>query len=876
MIKLTQKTILMTAICALGINVNAQPWMNDVTDPEPSFFEIQDAFYSYWKDRPIEKGKGYKQFKRWEWYWESRVYADGSFPESSANWDAWKDYRRSQASASTKNASSANWSFEGPSTTPGGYNGLGRLNCMAFHPTDANTFWVGSPSGGLWKTTDAGSTWTTNTDDLPVLGVSDIAIDPNNPSTMYIATGDGDPGSLSALNGTAAGDTKSVGVLKSTDGGATWNTTGLNWSVTDSKLIRRLVMNPGYPLELMAATSDGIWLTVNGGDTWSQAQTGYFMDLEFKPNNSDTAYAASYEQGGNSQIYRTIDYGQNWTSVATLTDASRINLAVTPAWPNLVDALATNASGGLRGLWYSNTSGASFTEYFTGTNSNNLLHSSYNGSGSDGQGHYDLAYAINPVDFNEIWIGGVNAWNSTNGGSSWNLKSMWTDHPVDNPNGVPEVHADKHFIAFHPLQPNTMFECNDGGLYKTTDGGATWTDLSNGLQISQLYRIGVSQSTSDLVMCGLQDNGSRQLSNNAWYERTGGDGMECIIDYSDDNVQYGTYINGVIYRTTNFWSNSTTISDNIPGNSANEGSGAWVTPYAIDPVTPSTLYVGYNQVYKTTDMGDTWTSISQVLPGLLRSLVVAPSNPNYIYAANFDNVYRTTDGGLNWFTLSPTSANPNAKISYLSVSETDPMSIVLTKSGYVSGDKVWASSDGGVNWVNQSGSLPNVSVNCIVRENVTAGIGAYVGTDLGVFYTDLNLGDWVPYQLGLPNVVTTELEISYNDNKLWAATYGRGLWKSDLYSDPTNVSDQLVSKDELMVYPNPNGGIFNIELPEGDTWEIVVYNLVGEIVKGLVSNGGQNVSVDITGHASGIYNVQAIRNNVVLTKKVVLQQSQGN
>ena len=665
----------------------SQPWMENVTSDKPTFQEIQTAFNEYWKDRPIEKGKGYKPFKRWEWYWESRLLPNGEFPSPSITWDEFhKYYSQRNQNEQRSTQSTANWTSSGPSTSAGGYSGLGRINCMAFHPTDPNTFWVGTPAGGLWKTTNGGINWTTSTDNLPVLGVSDIAVHPTNPNILYIATGDGDFGSLSSLTGGAEGDTKSVGVLKSTDGGVTWSTTGLNWSVTTPTLIRRLLINPSNPQVLIAASSDGIRRTSDGGATWSNTQSGYFMDLEYKPGDPTIVYASTYNINGNAKIYRSTDSGSTWNLISTLADVVRINLAVTPNAPSLVDALCANTSFGLAGLWYSSNSGASFSQYFIGNDTYNLLHGSYNASGAGGQGHYDLAYAINPNNYNDIWLGGINTWNSTNGGSNWFIKNFWANTTIQNPNNVPVVHADKHFIAFHPLVPGTMFECNDGGLYKTTNNGSTWTDLTNGMQISQMYRIGVSQSQqSQGLICGLQDNGTK-LNTNSWQDLpTGGDGMECILDGSTNtayaSIQYGTFSRLDSSTITN-------ISSNIPFLASEQGnsSRAWVTPLIMSPTNTSTLYAGYKRVYKTTNKGDTWTAISGVLDSNnenIRFMAIAPSNPNTIYAATLTKLYATTNGGTSWSQISTLTITDNyANISNIAIDPSNPEKVFITVSGY--------------------------------------------------------------------------------------------------------------------------------------------------------------------------------------------------
>ena len=854
----------------------SQPWMNKVTSEKPTFKEIQTAFYDYWKDKPNEKGQGCKPFKRWEWFTESRLLPNGDFPSSSITWDEFHKYYSKQNIEKHSNIensalSNANWTFKGPSTTPGGYNGLGRINCIAFHPTNPNIFWVGTPAGGLWKTITGGVSWTTNTDNLPVLGISDIAVNPTNANIMYVATGDGEAAlSLTSIGAFTAGDTKSIGILKSIDGGNTWNTTGMNWNVTSQKLIRRLIINPSNPQILIAASSDGIWRTTDGGNNWTPVQTGYFMDLEYKPGDPTIVYATTYNNSGNAQIYRSINSGATWSLITTLPNVTRINLAVSADSPTLVDALCANISSGslgsgLSGLWYSLNSGASFTQYFTGTNSNNLLHCSNNAGGAGGQGNYDLAYTINPTNSSDIWLGGINTWNSTDGGANWSLKTYAHPNGINgcglNP-GVPTVHADQHFLAFHPLAPGTMFVCNDGGLYKTTNNGASWTDLSNGLQISQIYRIGASQTVNNNIICGLQDNGSREIFNNNWYEQTGGDGMECIIDYSNASTEYASYANGVIYRTNDFWANQSTISANIPGG---QPTGAWITPFVIHPSNPNILFAGYDKLYKSINQGNSWVAISPVLDvNLLYSIAVSPSNTNTIYAASQGFLYKTINGGLNWTSIS--LGISNAKISYITVDPTNSQKVYLTLSGYSSGNKVFMSTDGGVSWINYSGTLPNVPVNCIVYQN-GSNEGLYIGTDLGVFYTDGTMSDWIPYQTGLPNVIVTELEISYNNNKLWAATFGRGLWNTNLYV-PLSVSEQEIY-NQIIVSPNPNNGLFSINMPLGKTYSLIVYDIQGKKIYEEKSINTEQKSIDLTKNSSGIYLLNFTIDGKSFNKKII-------
>jgi photosystem II stability/assembly factor-like uncharacterized protein len=860
----------------------AQSWMANIQSDNPTFQEMRDAFSDYWRGKPIVKGQGFKQFKRWEWYWESRLLPNGQFPKSSVTWDEHQRYRESHRNVADKRAesimSSANWTNAGPSTSPGGYYGIGRINCMAFHPTDANTFWVGTPAGGLWKTVDAGSTWSTSTDNLPVLGVSDIAIDPTNPDIMYIATGDGDMGSLNGgMIAGADGDTKSIGVLKSTNGGTTWSATGLNWNVAAAKLMRRLRISPTNPKVLLAAASDGVWRTTNGGETWANVQAGYFMDMEFKPGDDSIVYAST---AGTSEIYRSTDNGASWSSVATLPGVIRVDLAVSAARPELVDALCVNTSRGLAGLWTSTNSGASFTQYLVGSESKNMLNVRGDATGVGGQGHYDLAHAINPDNEKDIWIGGINVWSSMDGGSNWTLKSAWADSAsakgasgVGHPDSVAVVHADCHWLAFHPLQRGTVFACNDGGIYRTTDNGARWTDITNGLAISQMYRIGAAQTVAANVVCGLQDCATKELENSVWSERTGGDGMECLIDYSNNRIIYTSVQNGSINRINKDKDTIVEISVNIPGGQEDSTSpeGAWVTPFVIDPVNPKVLFAGYDKLYKTTDQGDSWSAVSPELTSkLLRYIAVAPSDPNTIYVATHDTIAQTTDGGATWSYVS--LGNPDLKgfISYIAVDPTNAQRVYVTLSGYSPGNKVFMSPDGGTTWANYSGTLPNVPANCIVYQK-GSNEGLYIGTDVGVFYRDATMSDWVPYQDGLPVVVVTELEISYFNNKLWAGTFGRGLWSSDLYSSTVGVESQNID-DDVYVFPNPNTGLFTVQVPEGMQYDIVVFNVLGEQVYEERDVDASQKTIELCDVTSGMYLVRLSIANTTITKNVVVNE----
>jgi len=726
--------------------------MDAVPDEDrDNFYAVQQAFNNYWEshDRK-EKGKGWKAFKRWEWYWEQRVSPSGEFPRAMHLYDEYKKVVERRGSLDPANSSAANWTELGPSTSPGGYAGLGRLNCVRVNPANPTEIWVGSGGGGLWKSTDSGLTWATTTDELPTLGVTDIAFDPIDPTIMYIATGDGD-----------AGDTYSIGVLKSTDAGATWQTTGLTWITSSSTLLNRLLIRPDDPNTLIAAGS-GIHKSTDGGVSWVQTSSSRIFDLEFKPGNPNILYAS----GNLSNGLRSTDGGSTWTGMANgfPTAGRRIALGVTIANPEYVYALVSSASSGFYGVYRSTDGGDSWT---LRSNSPNLLGWNFDGSDGGGQGWYDLAIAVSPVNAEEIYTGGVNVWKSTNGGASlsWTISTMWYNYP-----GIENIHADQHDLYFVP-GTTTLYGGNDGGIYRTTDGGEDWVWIGTGLKITQFYRLGVSQTDADRVLAGAQDNGTKLVNNAVWSDHIGGDGMESLIDYSNELTMYATLYYGDLFRTTNGGVSWQDANGNITE------SGGWITPYVIDPEDPATLYGGYSHIWKTTNKGVTWSIISNIAVGSCSILEVAPSKSDMLYGGTGSTIYRTTDGGAtNWIAITrPAGAGT---ITDLAIHQNDPDHIWVTSSGFTAGQKVYESFDAGATWTNISTTLPNVPVNCIVYQNNTAD-RIYVGTDIGVWYRDLTSPDWVEYNEGLANVEVTELEMQYSTNKLRAATYGRGIWESD-------------------------------------------------------------------------------------------------
>ncbi len=819
----------------------AQEWMKNLPqNKETNFYDVQKAFNEYWNNKnfsPYEtknKADGeYQQFKRWEKFMEPRVYPSGKF-NSLALWDEYHKFA-SEEKKTTHEKSINNWTPLGPLAIPGNGGGMGRINVVEVDPFNSNTLWIGSPNGGLWKTTNGGTSWTSNTDLLPNISIADIAIDHQNTNNMYIATGDGYAYEAGGIVGSFQpfwGGTYSAGVLKSTDGGATWNATGLTYSQMQNNVVQRILVSPVNSQLLLAAARDGLWRSTDAGATWTNVLMGHVFDIEFNTINAAKVYASKSDD-----IYVSSNSGLTWTpaNVGYSNSPERVSIAVTPADPTVIYVLTSNGE-----LYRSANGGSSFP---------------YVGMADAGYGYYNTIINVSQLDANTVYTSGVDVSKSIDGGQSFTTTSDYTAWPASNYD-----HADGHDVKVNPHGNDTVYNCNDGGVFRTTDGGISWTDISSNISIAQFYRLSCSQTNPNIVYCGQQDNGSVKYNGTYWEMKMWADGMEQLVDFADSNKVFSCSQYGSINMSTDGGATYFDVSPDM--------NGDWITPIIIDPNNNQNYYTAYNYVYKSTDGGYSFNPISTDLLGSpLNVLAIAPSNSNYLYTGDYFNLFRTTNGGTSWTSITAGLPVSNAAITYIGVSNTNPQKIWVTLSGYTAGNKVFKSVNGGTTWTNDSGTLSNVPVDCIVYVN-NSNDGLYIGTDFGVFYKDNTLTDWVPFDNGLPNVIVDELEIQYNTMKLRAATYGRGLWESDISLLGVQVAD-LSAENNITVYPNPSAGRFEINSTKNRIESITVFNVIGEeVYQSVISN--LHSTLDLTSFTKGIYFVRIVdENKTVVNKKII-------
>lgn len=755
----------LTALSIVFITLSAkgQPWLMSMSiDSAESFPAVKQAFDNYWSDKQPEKGSGWKQFKRWEYFWEQRLFPDGDMPDAKqihSEFERWRDKKGTDG----LQADLPVWRELGPKTIPTNRlsyksSGMGRINCVRFHPTQTNIIFAGAASGGIWRSTNSGAAW----EPIPMteflsLGITDIAISPSNPNIIYASTGD--------ANGSNMTRGYSIGIIKSTDGGATWKLTGRVRELKDTELATSIIIHPSNPNIVLAGTNRGVIKSSDGGENWTIKQTNkYFRHIIQLPGAPDILIAATYNAGGNAEIFKSTDAGENWELKRAFSAANRIVLSAAPSNGNIVYAVMSRTSSNSFYGFYASTDGGD--NWNMQSDSPNILSIMQDGSGTWGQGHYDLALAVAPNDPNMVFVGGIHIWKSTNGGRFWELMTHWTGSY-----GKPFVHADQHDLTFRPGSAE-LFSGNDGGIHKSGDYGKTWVDISSGLAITQFYKFGVSRTDPSMVVGGTQDNGSHMFKNGNWYHILGGDGMECVVDYSNENIIYSENYYGALNRSTNGGNSFSAIINTT----YTKENADWVAPFIQHPTEPNTILIGFANVWRTTNRGDAWQKISDfgsTTP--LTHLAVSAKDPKTIYAVRRNQIFRSKDNGLTWAQFHSFQNN----VTYMAINPDDPDHFFVSLSGYRAGEKVYEYKN--EQWLNISGSLPNVPVSCIVHQQNTH-YRLFIATDIGVFVREKDADDWALFNRGMPNIVITELEFHYGSGKLYAATFARGIWETDIVS----------------------------------------------------------------------------------------------
>ncbi len=714
--------------------------------------------------------------------------------------------------------------------------GGGRVTATVGVPGDRNVYYVGAAAGGVWKTSDGGDSWDAVFKDQPTASIGAIALAPSNPNVVWVGTGEGNP-----RNDVVDGN----GVFMSPDAGKKWQFMGLG----DVGQIARIVIDPADPAIVLVAALGHVWApnpergvfrTADGGKTWQKVlfvnDTTSAADLVMVPGNPRVLFAGMWQfvrhpwelisGGAGSGIFRSTDGGLTWQRLKDGLPTGllgRIALAVGPTNPGHVYALIETTQGM---LWDTKDQGDHWTKVsdFHGLSARpfyfNLLH-------------------VSPADHRKVFFSSYLLLRSDDGGK--------TTTPIDR--GV--VHVDHHALWIDPQNPERMIQGNDGGAYVTENGAKSWR-FTNNLPIEQFYMVSAGNSDSPYLLCGgLQDNnawcgpssavggggggggggGAGGLNGSEWFTVTGGDGEYAVLAPSDTSILYVDSQNGNITRVDLKTGLVRSIRPYLSGVSEMRPADLkyrfnWTSPIAVSPRDANTVYLGGNVVFKSTDGGDRWITLSPDLTrndkpkqltsggpieydisgaetyGTILTINLAPSDSSVIWVGTDDGlVHVTRDAGKTWSNVAghfPGLKDIEGRVYQIGVSPFDAGAAYIAIDRHQLDDRrpyVFKTTDYGKTWTDISRGLPSDVPARVVRENPNLRGFVVLGTDAGLWYSRDAGGSWKPLKADFPTVPVYDVQFVGRTHDLVVATHGRGLFVLDNITALEQLTPEVLASD---------------------------------------------------------------------------------
>ena len=778
-------------------------WVQMMYAPNADPGAVQASYNAYYAAHPFVKNVHTQYFKRWK-----RELGHELLPKDPAQREAYEEGLGDYLQALDATDRAANWTCIGPydwdhgSAVRSYAAGAAHVYTVEQSLANPQLLLAGTATAGVWKSTDKGLNWTNATKGIMVGSVYSVELDHTSPNIAWFG---------------AEGD-----LWKTTDGGATWTSIGDATFQAATHTIRDIVLHPSNNQVLFVCSSAGLYRSTNGGTSFTQVQTGSWQEVELKPGDPNTMYAIK-QVSNRTEFWRStnngisfVQVGTGWPAPLATDEQERTELAVTPAAPGTVYALATGVAdggSGLYGIYKSTDDGSTWTFQCCGTgpggvpSPTNLNLTGWDDAGQDdgGQYYYDLALAADPANADKLQLGAVNRWVSTDGGATFTCPAKWShSYKADY------VHADIHDIRFYG---SDLWVACDGGIFYSSDGGATFNRRIFGIAGTDFWGFGAGGWTgSNVLLGGAYHNGTMLKDNNVytngWVCTDGGDGYRGFVHPQYDRRALSDYG----YKTL---SGDRTVAN---GNASwsKEPNADYITGHNSEvvwhPNLVNTAFVGSGtSIWRTDDNGAGFTEVHNFAEDVT-SIEVSFTDPNVMYACTYPDwwgvkkVWRSTDGGSTWTDITPSSAtiNGNTWVPYdIALSATDPLTLWLVRTSQygnspnLNGYVVFKTVNGGATWTNiTDANLNNEWPTNIVHQSGTNG-GLYIGTRRIVYYRSDASPTWAVWGSGLPaRINSTRLLINYRDGKIRNGT-DRSVWESPLETSSAPLANFCADKKTI-------------------------------------------------------------------------------
>jgi hypothetical protein len=649
-------------------------------------------------------------------------------------------------------ATGPQWRSLGPWTIPNGQtygasrvNVAGRISSIAMDPSNAAHILVGAANGGVWESRDRGASWAPRTDYAATLAIGAIAFDRTNPRNVYCGLGEGDWWWWLG-----------AGMLRSSDGGASWST--LCTAPFVGQGFYALVVDPANGRHLLAGTTGGLYVSTNGGVSWTRRRAVRTWSIAISPAGGAGAEILAACSDG---IWRSTNGGTSWTAVTLPRSPgtfTRLAVAIAPSNRTIAYAWGAGppntASGPTPYLWRR----ASGTWRVQGTPP----------GVATGQAWYDWFLGVSPDRANQIYLGAISVHRG-------DLATVWTWRDIASRPTGDSIHPDQHAIAFEPGRPDTIYVGNDGGLYMSPNRGTNWQHRNNGLVITEFEYLAQHHGSARWLIGGTQDNGTeRWLGSPTWEHVADGDGGDCGVNRANPTTVFHTFYGMSPQRSTagGSWGTWASVYPPVP---VGEG-GPFYPPFECSATNGDTIAIGGNALYVSRNSGTAWTRLAYPSGGTASGLGVPNADTVYVGLGD-GRILRTTWTGAAWSALTAlTTPRAGAAVSDIEVDSANPLRIWVTYFT-VGGGRVYRSDNGGTNWTDRTtAGLPNLSINAIALDPWN-GNRAWVAASLGVYQTTDGGASWTGFAASLPNAYVGDLLFHPHARVLRAGLRNRGAWE---------------------------------------------------------------------------------------------------